>query len=177
MTINHDGHIHKGKDFPVKDNRAQRGYRNFVKPGSRAELDSDMAAEMLPFSNHAEDDHFAAMQSIGLSITLAAAQDAGSESKARKAKRQLNKATEARLHIRASWCPSCVNFLHNCSCPATAEARGASAASLDLIRRIQQDIEARDNDYREAVDDLRRQRKAERKQLRKAQQRLARDNS
>jgi hypothetical protein len=160
MAASHDGHVHKGRDFPVKDNRAQRGYRNFVKPGSRVELDHDLAGETL-LGNHAEDDHFNAMVAAGLHRTVQEAKARGKTSQASKAQRQLNGATEARLAIRVSWCPGCINYLHNCQCRATAEARGAEAASLDFILTVQQHM-------RDDIEDARLRRKAEKKTARKA---------
>jgi hypothetical protein len=171
MAFNHDDHVHKGRDFPVKDNRASKGYRKPIKDGSRAFVDHDIANNNLT-GNHAADDHFNAMVASGLHLTVQLATAAGATSKARKAQRQLNNAVEARLAIRVSWCPGCLNYLHNCQC-AAAEARGAAAASLDLIRRVYADIEGRDNDYKEQLDDARRQRRKDKRLQRKADERAA----
>ena len=110
-------------------------------------------------------------------MTVQIATANGATSKARKAQRQLNQATEARLAIRVSWCQGCLNYLHNCQCAATAEARGAASASLDLIRRVYADIETRENDYRERLDDARKQRKRDARLQRKAAERASKGSN
>lgn len=175
MAFSHDDHIHKGKDFPVKDNRARTAPGRYIKPGPTATVDWDKPLPLV--GSHVNDDHFNAMVSAGLQLTVNLAKERGQTSRARKAQRQLNDSTEARLRIRSSWCPTCINYLHNCSCPATAEARGAAAASTSFMDSVYQHMEARENDYREAVDDARRQRRKDKRLQRKANERAARGNS
>lgn len=172
MTFSHDDHIHKGKDFPVKDSRAQRGYRRFIKPGSTATVDFDRIEDKgILTGNHAMDDYLHGMIATGLQLTLNNAKANGRTSAAQKAQRQINLSNEGRLGIRSSWCQGCLNYLHNCVCPATAAARGAAAASVSFIDRIQADIADDLAGERQQLKDYRKQQRILARQQRKAQQR------
>ena len=63
------------------------------------------------------------------------AEEDGRESKAKKLRREINRAQENLLAIPAPWCSGCLNYLHNCQCEAMEEV-DTEKTILDLCRRI-----------------------------------------
>jgi hypothetical protein len=92
-----------------------------IPPGSTfAAVNWDKAEELLTGQHNPDDVEMAQASSIAAEeiIQLEAA---GRDSKARKVRSELNAFDNARFAIRASWCPTCLNFLHNCQCQAEVE--------------------------------------------------------
>jgi hypothetical protein len=89
----------------------------------------------------------------------------GRYSAARKLRVAINRALEARLALRVSWCPTCKAYLHQCTCPV-APIRYPSS-DKDLIDRIQARIAEENMDRKEAAKARRKQERTEARKLRK----------
>jgi hypothetical protein len=87
-----------------------------IPPGSSfAEVDWDQAQEYLS-GQHNPDDYLLGSASQIAHDEILELEAAGRDAKARRVRADLNAFQNARHAIRASWCPTCLNFLHNCQC-------------------------------------------------------------
>lgn len=92
-----------------------------IPPGSSfAKVDWERADEYLS-GQHNPDDYYIAQASQVAENEIVEYEKEGRESKARKTRSELNAYNNARFAIRASWCPTCLNFLHNCQCQVDSE--------------------------------------------------------
>ena len=135
-----------------------------IKPGPTVQIDWDIVSDNT-IGLHQTDDLIQAGASKIYADALATAEANGQTNKARRLRKDLNHATETRLGLRASFCPSCLNFLHNCLCATQSQIDRQRGASIDLIDRIQSQI-AYDNLFTEA--DRKNAKKEAKKALRKA---------
>jgi hypothetical protein len=103
-----------------------------IKPGARAEVDWDKAHGNEFYQGaHRPDDQASTDAYLLARDQLAGAiqrEDLRGEIEARKA---LNWSIELKLAIRSSWCPRCINYLHNCQCEVYDERTGASVEFVD----------------------------------------------
>jgi hypothetical protein len=89
----------------------------------------------------------------------------GRLSSARKLRVAINQALEARLAIRASWCPTCISYLSDCTCPkAPTRFEGAS---IELIDRIQARLAEENADRRAEFKAYRKRKRIEARKQRK----------
>jgi hypothetical protein len=102
-----------------------------IPPGSTfAAIDWDRADQYLT-GQHNPDDMVAAQATQILEDELAEYEKEGRESKVRKARSELNAYSNARMAVRSSWCPTCLNFLHNCQCQVEVDK-----VSTDFIDQL-----------------------------------------
>jgi hypothetical protein len=92
-----------------------------IPPGSTfAKVDWEKAEEYLSGQHNPDDVEMAQASSVA-EEEIVKLEAEGRDAKARRVKADLNAFNNARFAIRASWCPTCLNFLHNCQCQAEVE--------------------------------------------------------
>jgi hypothetical protein len=89
----------------------------------------------------------------------------GRDSSAKKLRRAINAALEARLAIRSSWCPTCLQYLAQCTCPK-APIR-YPGASVELIDRIQARLAEQNTEWRAQQKAFRKQERIQARKNRK----------
>lgn len=92
--------------------------RRTDREGKKLELDF----EIIEFSNNHKLNAEMNLESLhDLRLQLVAAEKAGKHSKSKKIRREINRIMENQLYIEYSWCGGCLNYLHQCQCPALDE--------------------------------------------------------
>lgn len=119
----------------IKRRRAVKGGRP-VPPGPVVSIDYDKAQELLS-GQHQTDDYYINTARHLFEEDLMRAKERGENSRARKLARVVGQQLEAQLALRASWCPTCLQVLHNCTCVPIDPVRGASVDFIDgLMSRL-----------------------------------------
>lgn len=153
------------RDLPWRQRVATSGGRR-IKDGPKLKINWDRVQEDST-GQLVKDDNLANYLAIGSRDILRDHPDMP-EPKARRFRKIYNDAQETLVANRQTWCPTCINVLHNCICPPMpfVEDRMVSEAGVQLIHRLRREEMERQEAYR-LQDKLRR--RAEYKARKKAQ--------
>lgn len=101
--------------------------------GKKVGINWDMADKSLSGRHRTDEMANANIMNVAQELLQDAIRE-GRDSSAKKLRRAINAALEARLAIRSSWCPSCLQYLSDCTCPKVpSEYPGASIELMDRI--------------------------------------------
>lgn len=114
-----------------------------IKDGPVAKVDwESLEKEEYLQGQHTFDDHNASVAQGYLGKALQQAEQEEKWSRARKIRKQLNLAVEARLAVRSSWCPTCQNYLHNCQCEWDSESKvEVDSLTVRVVHQILREID------------------------------------
>lgn len=145
----------------IRGTMPKRSPRTGQLPG---EINYDSGEGILTGQHKTDDYNITGMNAIYSDlIEIAKRQDR--TSRVKKLQRAQQQTVEAGLILRTSWCPTCINFLHNCICIPDNIETGASVAFVDraLGRQPHEEVVAR---RKEVAKRERKERKEAQRQLR-----------
>lgn len=135
------------RELPWRQRVAKKGGRQ-IKDGPKLRLNWDRIQEDST-GQLVKDDNLANYLATGARDILLANPDLP-EPKARRVRKIYNDAQETLVANRQTWCPTCINVLHNCICPPMpfVEDRMVTEVGVALIHRLRMEDRDRQDAYK-----------------------------